>query len=112
MKKYVWTEISVSGGKNFTGKLPQPSDITGKFGNVPSAVSSLTGGVPAILPKYYKDALVIAFKKPKAEADFTKLNPKVTSSGGNFSIKGLTDNDLDKSSFLPPTEIGQNVGTI
>lgn len=109
MKKYVWTEISVSGGKNFTGKLPQPSDITGKFGNVPSAVSSLTGGVPDILPKYYKDALVIAFKKPKAEADFTKLNPKVTSSGGNFSIKGLTDNDLDKSSFLPPTEIGQNM---
>jgi hypothetical protein len=87
MKKYVWTEITVSGGKNFTGKLPQPSDITGKFGNVPSAVSSLTGGVPAVLPKYYKDALVIAFKKPKAEADFTKLNPKVTSSGEVFLSK-------------------------
>jgi alpha-L-rhamnosidase len=34
MKKFVWTETRVEGGKPFTGELPHPSDVTGPFQNI------------------------------------------------------------------------------
>ena len=36
MKKYVWSETAVEGGKPFTGKLAHPPANTGAFQNMPS----------------------------------------------------------------------------
>ena len=33
MKKYVWTETQIAGGQTFSGKIAQPSSMTGKFQN-------------------------------------------------------------------------------
>ncbi len=107
MKKYVWSETRVTGGRMFTGKLPQPSDVTGAFQNVPFH-DPLSFGQETKKPTFYEDAAVIAYRQPKADVPFAELNPKITASGGQFNLKDLTDGDLAKTSHLPPTAVGEN----
>lgn len=107
MKKYVWTETRVAGGRAFAGKLPQPPNITGKFQNVAltaDAFSQSAGEVPG----YYADAAVIAYRLPAAETSVSSMNPKITSSGGTFNLAELTDGDLANANVLPPVEVGQD----
>ncbi len=107
MKKYVWSETRITGGKKFTGKLPLPPDVTGPFQNVPFR-DPLSFGRETKKPTFYEDAAVVAYRLPKADIPFAELNPKITSSGGQFNIKDLTDGDLAKTSLLPPTAVGEN----
>jgi hypothetical protein len=104
MKKLVWTETRIDGGKAFSGKLPQPPSTTGTFQNIP-----LRGyeGADNKIPEFYKDAAVIAFKIPAADVTMSSLNPKVTSSGGKFNLAMLTDGDLNTSIYLPPAKVGE-----
>jgi hypothetical protein len=108
MKKYVWTETRIEGGKTFAGKLPKPSGVAGAFQNV-GIGEGLMSGFIGVKPKFYEDALVIAYKLPASDKSLTDFNPKISSSGGNFTIKDLIDNDLDKTSALPPMEVGQDM---
>jgi alpha-L-rhamnosidase len=109
MKKYVWTETRVEGGRNFTGKLAQPSDVIGKFQNAPIKSESFLGGFIGPQPNYYHDALVIAYRLPENDQEFTNLNPKLSSSGGVFNLAELTDGDLSKTTFLPPMKVGEDM---
>jgi hypothetical protein len=59
-------------------------------------------------PVYYADAAVIAYRLPAAEKPVASLNPKITSSGGTFSLAELTDGDLASAKVLPPMEVGQD----
>jgi hypothetical protein len=106
MKKYVWSETHVVGGQAFSGKLPQPPGTTGKFQNVPLAPEAFAGPV-GDLPTFYADAAVVAYRLPPAEKPLAAFNPKITASGGTFSLADLTDGNLAKSSYLPPAEVGQ-----
>src|SRR5262249_51783915 len=93
------------------GKLPQPSDVTGAFQNVPFRDPLPLGPEPQEvkkLPTFYEDAAIIAYRQPVADIPFRELKPKITSSGGQFDINALTDGDLAKTSNRPPTEIGEN----
>ncbi len=109
MKKYVFTRTRVEGGKPFNGKLPQPAATSGKFGNVSIPKTSAMGEESKPVQEYYADALVIAYKLLDVDVPLASMNPKVTSSGGNFTLKDLTDNDLNKVSFLPPMAIGEDM---
>src|SRR5215831_3246236 len=63
MKKYVWSETRVTGGRMFTGKLPQPPGVTGAFQNVPvSDAPSLAQ--QSKRPAFYEDTAVIAYRLP------------------------------------------------
>ncbi|GAB2606376.1 glycosyl hydrolase [Spirosoma areae] len=107
MKKYVWTETRVTGGQAFSGKLPQPPNTTGKFQNVALTADTFSGPTGAV-PGYYADAAVIAYRLPAAEKPVLSLNPKITASGGTFSLAELTDGDLATAKTLPPMEVGQD----
>ncbi|WP_435354860.1 glycosyl hydrolase [Emticicia sp. SJ17W-69] len=109
MKKYVWTETNIEGGKAFSGKLARPADNLGKFQNAKLGAGGLTGGFVGQQPNFYQDAVVIAYRLPKNEKTLQSLNPKVSSSGGSFTLKDLTDNDLEKSVTIPPLEVGQDM---
>ncbi len=101
MKKMVWSETRVDGGKPFTGVLPQPPVASGAFQNMHhNNPVSLNNGEAKVL-EYYSDAIVIAYKTPDTDVSIKDLNPKVTSSGGQFKLDMLTDGDLVTSSFLP-----------
>ncbi|MFZ2340767.1 MAG: glycosyl hydrolase [Bacteroidales bacterium] len=110
MKKYVWSEIRIDGGKPFSGILPDPPKSTGAFQNLsmerrgsgPEAEESPAG------PEFYADAAVVAFRVTDDDASLAELAPKVTSSGGKFSLDELTDGDLVRSALLPSAPAGKN----
>ncbi|MBN2667419.1 MAG: discoidin domain-containing protein, partial [Bacteroidales bacterium] len=109
MKKFVWTETRVEGGKPFNGTLPKPPSTTGTFQNLPLAeMSSLAGGSPAPIPEFYADAAVVAYRLPETDLSMNELEPVVTSSGGRFNLASLTNGDLATSTLLPYTRPGEN----
>lgn len=59
MKKLVWSETQIEGGKRFAGKLREPPNTTGPFQDVPQAATITTHPKPGV--KYYADAAVIAY---------------------------------------------------
>lgn len=109
MKKYVWSETEVDGGKLFKGKLTKPPSATGPFQNLTIRNAfSLTGGKEETPEDFYADAAVVAFKVPDSDVPIASLKPKITSSGGKFSLEALTDGDLVTSSLLPNTKPGED----
>ena len=94
MKKYVWSETVVEGGKPFTGTLAHPPAVTGPFQNMPLANAS------AATPHFYADSAVVAYRTPAAEVPLGQ--PVVTSSSGAIDGTLLTDNDLTTSVRITP----------
>jgi hypothetical protein len=105
MKKYVWSEISVDGGKPFSGTLPHPPSNTGAFQNLRIEDLGDMMGEPFKAPEYYADSAVIAYKE--AETDLALPDAKITSSGGTIDPALLCDGDLVKAVSLP---MAQTVG--
>src|SRR5581483_3664937 len=99
MKKLVWSETLVEGGKRFRGHLPQPPRVTGPFQNLP--VASVPFASDEKRPEYYADAAVVAYPAPAAEAFQRSNNPTVTSSAGAIDPKLLSDGDLSQAVSLP-----------
>ena len=89
MKKYVWSETIVEGGRPFTGTPARPPTVTGKFQNTP-AVN------PAIKePQYYADSTVIAYRAPATELPLPQ--PAITSSSGAIDASVLADDNAATS---------------
>lgn len=109
MKKYVWTETYLKGGQTFKGKLTEPSHATGKIQNQTAETATIMGGATKPPPTYYQDAAVVAYKLTSNDRPLTSLNPKVTSSGGNFSLADLTDGNLMNAQQLPPGKVDEEI---
>lgn len=95
MKKLVWTETIVHGGRRFEGTLPTPPTINGPFGDQPRPVRA-DRPVPT-MPTLFKDQMVIAFPVPPEDRDLGLAHPAVTSSSGVFTYKDLTTGDYSKA---------------
>ena len=93
MKKLVWRECTVKGGKHVTLQLPEPYRTNGTFQN---AINR--GRVSK--KQYYADIAVMAVRQTDADSKLRKLLTQVRSSNGKFSIKHLTDGDLSKADTL------------
>jgi hypothetical protein len=67
MKKYVWSETDVEGGKPFTGTLPHPPSNTGAFQNISihDMISAPEGS--AAIPQFYADSVVVAYRRPAGD---------------------------------------------
>ena len=109
MKKYVWSETRVEGGRPFTGVLPKPPSATGPYQNQPAGGRGFGGGAQAQTrpPEYYADAAVVAFRASEGDRSLADLQPKVTASGGSFDVASLTGGDLAKSTLLPAAPVGR-----
>lgn len=108
MKKYVWAELLVEGGKTQTLKLPELPKMAGKFQDV-GISDGISGGFVGEKPSYAQDALVVAYKLPSNEKHLLDLKPKISLSGGDWDPKVLLDHQIAKTYFLPPKEIGQDM---
>ncbi|NSW95036.1 MAG: discoidin domain-containing protein, partial [Bacteroidales bacterium] len=108
MKKFVWSETMVEGGKPFSGVLPNPPSTTGTFQNVGMERRARQGEEAPSIPEFYADAAVVAFRLPDNYKSLNELAPKVTSSGGKFSLSELTDGDLVRSALLPAAPAGKS----
>ena len=101
MKKYVWSETRVEGGKPFAGTLARPFTATGPYQNQ-SGTRGATGSQAANQPpEFYADAAVVAFRAPEGDRAMSAMQPKVSSSGGTFDLASLTDGDVAKATLLP-----------
>jgi hypothetical protein len=98
MKKLVWTETTIEGGKRFDGVLPKPPDVNGPFQDQARFVRP-DRPVPK-LPTLYKDQSVIAFRVAAAVKSLEQAHPAVTSSGGSF-----TWTDLSSGTYAKPVEL-------
>jgi hypothetical protein len=107
MKKYVWSETRIEGGKPFTGMLAHPPSNTGAFQNLPIEDLGDMVGTSFKAPEYYADSVVIAYKEAATDVPLEQLQPKITLSGGTIDAALLSDGDLVKSVALPmEKEIG------
>ena len=101
MKKYVWSETRVEGGRPFTGALPKPPSATGAYQNQGSGGRGGRGGAQRTPPEFYADAAVVAYHAPDNDRTMSELQAKVTSSGGSFDVAGLTGGDVANGTLLP-----------
>jgi hypothetical protein len=99
MKKYVWSETRLEGGRPFSGVLPKPPVTTGPYQNIPSGRDKE--------PQFYADSAVVVFRLPDRDTPLAGLKPKVTSSGAAFDLAALSDGDLAKSVLLPAAKPGE-----
>lgn len=97
MKKLVWSEADVAGGETFDGVLPHPPVVNGRFQDLND------GGWQE--DRYYRDIAVLAFKV-KAPS-MASLRPKLTCSGGEFTLEQLTNGRISDESELPYLPDGQ-----
>ena len=107
MKKYVWSETVVHGGQPFSGILPHPPSKTGAFQNI-GVRDELGSGEPSSKqPQYYADAAVVAYRLPDADKALRAVQPRITSSGGEFDPAVLSDGDLEKTTRIPIPAAGE-----
>jgi hypothetical protein len=93
MKKYVWSETVVEGGKPFTGTLAHPPSNTGAFQNE-GVHDQMPPPGSSPIPQFYADIKVIAYKRPSADVGVDELHAKITASGGSPDVATLSDGDL------------------
>ena len=106
MKKYVWSETFVEGGKPFTGTLAHPPSNTGAFQsmNIHDVIAAPAGSAP--IPQFYADSVVIAYRRTAGDVPFESLHAKITASGGSPDLAMLTGGDLEKTTKLPIPAVG------
>ena len=107
MKKMVWSETRIEGGKTFTGNLPQPSSVSGTFQNYPAprAAGAEVSALP--IPTFYADSAVIAYRLPADDKTQSEMRPRITSSGGQLNPAALSDGDVnDVAASLPSPAAG------
>ncbi len=108
MKKYVWSETRVEGGRPFTGALPKPPSTTGQYQNQAGGRGGGMGGAtPQAPPEFYADSAVVAYRQPDGERRLASAQAKVTASSGTFNPAELIDGDLAKATLLPAAPVDQ-----
>ncbi|KPK79753.1 MAG: glycoside hydrolase [Bacteroides sp. SM23_62_1] len=107
MKKLVWSEIFLEGGIPFSDTLPEPPHTNGPFQNITGGRGFSISEEEPTIPEYYADAAVIACKIPANDLPLSTLQPKTSSSNGQFSLATLTDGDLIQSTLLPAAPAGE-----
>jgi hypothetical protein len=102
MKKLVWSETEVAGGRTFTGRLPAPPSVTGPFQGLAfePGIGGALGGKPLVPPTYYEDVAVLAV--PIAAGSETAAASIVTDGAGQrLDAAALTDGDPKTTIELP-----------
>ena len=106
MKKVVWREIEVEGGKKINIELPKPYTIAGKFQNYGMKTSASTVDSKPVDNRDYDDIGVVAVRLPDTYRTLASLGAKITSSGGEFTLEQLTNGDLTDNGCLPAEKCG------
>jgi len=109
MKKYVWSETSVEGGKPFSGTLVHPPTNTGAFQSIGIRDTLGAPAGAAKAPEFYADSVVVAYRRASSDVPVESQNPKITSSGGAPDAAMLSDGELEKTTKIPiPAAVGQS----
>lgn len=105
MKKVVWREMDLEGGRHFVGSLPEAYTSTGKFQNYGVKSQGMYSSGPTS-EEYYEDIAVVAVRLPDSYRTLEELGACVSSSGGGFTLAQLTNGDLSDNGRLPAGKDG------
>jgi hypothetical protein len=108
MKKYVWSETRITGGKPFTGTLAKPPSNTGRFQGLSMFDVMPTASGTTQPPSFYADSAVIAYRAPASERILETQHSKITVSSGSPDLAILSESDLSKSTRLPRAAVGSS----
>ncbi len=97
MKKLIWTETAVTGGRVYKGKLPQLAAVTGPFQDMVAPADPLNKDHSGRreTPQLYRDTHVIAYR---ASAPASVPNISASQGTGNYAL--LTDGRYDSAISL------------
>jgi hypothetical protein len=115
MKKVVWSETRVDGPRRFSGALPPPPTVNGRFQDmaVPPAIefpspTDLPGAKtippsppPSPDPTHYADTAVLAYRVPDDEVRVVDAPSRVITSGGDIDMAALVDGSFGRTVALP-----------
>ncbi|HEX2853394.1 MAG TPA: glycosyl hydrolase [Opitutaceae bacterium] len=98
MKKFVWSETTVTGPAKFSGKLMQPPNNIGQIRNTGAGYyTSDAKDAP-----FYADSAVVAYRTPAIEnITGPAVKPTVTSSNGPVDGTALLDDQLNTLLTIP-----------
>ncbi len=106
MKKYVWSEVEVEGGKPYSGTLPHPPSNTGAFQNMGNHDMPAEGD-PVKGLEFYADSAVIAYQLPSSDISINDLHPRITASTGEIDGSALSDGDYIHGVSFPAAPVGE-----
>lgn len=99
MKKLVWSETVLEGGRHFAGELPALPATTGLFQDLPTASTDMSmSGEKVEVPSYTRDIAVLAF--PLEPMVSTEL-PRMTVAGADLDTAALTNGKYNDSVDVP-----------
>ncbi len=98
MKKLVWSETRVVGGKRFAGTLAVPPSVTGPYASLPAGESSDLVSRVRTLPSHYADIAVLAF--PIAAPSRLPVARMASGDGKPLDAAALTDDSLTSAVSL------------
>jgi hypothetical protein len=107
MKKLVWTETRVEGGKPFTGTLARPSSAPGPFQNAPRLGALPLVGESFKPPAFYRDAAVLAWPMPADDLTMGELAPAFSIGGARIDAAKIADGDFTTTVSFPAAPAGQ-----
>ena len=113
LKKLVWSETTITGGRPFKGKLAAPPQITGPFGNLAPAkgIEEMLGAAKGKEPPVnYGDVKVLAFPAPVA-AELTPVAAQ-DGRGKRFDPARLADGDLSSGIAIDRDPSGKSDPTL
>lgn len=87
VKKFVWSETLVAGGRRFAGVLAKPPTVSGPFQDLPAEKELVATDTGEASPEHYADAAIVAYRL--AEADLPRAT--ISASGGAIDAAALTD---------------------
>jgi hypothetical protein len=110
MKKLVWSETTLPGGKRFGGKLASPPNATGPFQDIPFSdpIAAMGGAKPKKPPQASGTVAVLAY--PVTEAALAA--PKATTMDGAPLDMALLSDEKLGSTVSVPTKFGDAPGGI
>lgn len=99
LKKVVWAETRVKGGRKFAGKLPKPPVTTGPFLDMPGSdpLAKITGEKGFKAPELYRDIAVLAVP----DSGVAEVVPAYSSAGIALDAAALSDQSLTTGVTLP-----------
>lgn len=105
MKKVVWRQVKLHGGRKVNIRLPEPYRSIGTFQNTVKSHNEFEGTASDNV-EAYGDIAVVAVKIPEIDKTLTELKAKVTSSDSGFTVDNLTDGDMATGSSIHPNNSG------
>ncbi|MES1167050.1 MAG: glycosyl hydrolase, partial [Pseudomonadota bacterium] len=102
MKKYVWSETSVTGPTKFAGKLNPPPNNIGQIRNTGAGYYTSDSKEPP----FYADSAVVAYRTPAGEGDAAAAKPIVTTNNGPVDGTPLLDDQLGTLLTIPAPKEG------